>query len=70
MEKSEIIKTINQVLRGFSEVNFGYLFGSVAEGFEREGSDVDVAIYLDEKLDEKDYESVLRFQTFLQILRA
>lgn len=54
LNKDEIIRRIESVLRRYRGVLFGYLFGSVAEGFEREDSDVDVAIYLDEKLSDEE----------------
>ena len=54
MDKDEIIKRIGAVLRDFPNVNFGYLFGSISEGFERKDSDVDVAIYLDESLSDEE----------------
>jgi len=49
--KDEIIAKTAEVLSGYPQVKFGYLFGSVAEGLEREDSDVDVAVYFSEELD-------------------
>ena len=49
-----MIETIREILNGFGSVKFAYLFGSCAEGKGEKGSDVDIAVYLDDtSLDEK-----------------
>jgi predicted nucleotidyltransferase len=37
------------ILQGFKEIAFAYLFGSAQEGVVNDGSDLDIAIYLTEK---------------------
>jgi len=51
MKKAKAIKIIKRTLNGYPQVISGYLFGSVAENINRLGSDIDVAILLDQKLD-------------------
>ena len=46
MIKIEEIKTI---VCNLKEIQFAYLFGSFADGSYSENSDIDIAIYLDEK---------------------
>ena len=41
-----IAKTIREVLQNQREVVFAYIFGSAVSGSTREGSDIDVAVYL------------------------
>ena len=50
LSKDEIKARISEVLSRYPQVRFGYLFGSVAEGLEREDSDVDVAVCFHEGL--------------------
>jgi len=40
----ELQKTLQEIFRGFAEVQAVFLFGSVAEGRARRGSDLDLAI--------------------------
>ena len=50
MDKNSLKKDLIASLRQSPSVLAAYLFGSTAIGIEREGSDVDIAVYLDEKL--------------------
>ncbi|MFH1491704.1 MAG: nucleotidyltransferase domain-containing protein [Pseudomonadota bacterium] len=50
MDKNRLKKDLSASLRQVPSVLAAYLFGSTAAGIEREGSDVDIAVYLDEKL--------------------
>ena len=43
---TEITATIRKTLQPRKEVIFAYVFGSRATGVQREGSDIDVAVYL------------------------
>ncbi|MFB6099728.1 MAG: nucleotidyltransferase domain-containing protein [Candidatus Nanohalobium sp.] len=43
------------VFRDVDGVGLAYVFGSVARGEAGELSDVDLAVYLDESVDESDY---------------
>jgi len=42
------------ILHGFKEIAFAYLFGSAQEGVVNDGSDLDIAIYLVEKENDLD----------------
>lgn len=46
-DRDELTARLQTALESESDVLFSYLYGSVAKGRERRGSDVDVAIYLD-----------------------
>ncbi len=46
-DAGRILPLIRDALEGVPEVVFAYLFGSVAKGRPREGSDVDVGVFLD-----------------------
>ena len=50
MRKDKVIKIIRRTLNGYPQVISCYLFGSVAENIDRLGSDIDVAILVDQKL--------------------
>lgn len=43
---NRLVETLRQVLMGHPDVDFAYLFGSMAKGRVREASDVDVAVHL------------------------
>ena len=62
----KIIKTINTFLRSVAnvkpELNSAFLFGSYAKNSQREDSDIDIAIVLDD-LDDSD-----RFNTQVQLM--
>ncbi len=45
MNKYALIDSIKKYLINFSEIEFAYLYGSMAIGKEIPGSDVDIAIY-------------------------
>ena len=40
----QLKNTLHKVLRSFPEVEAAFVFGSVAEGRAREGSDIDLAL--------------------------
>jgi predicted nucleotidyltransferase len=43
------IGEIKNIVSNVKEIEFAYLFGSFADGSYNESSDIDIAIYLDEK---------------------
>jgi len=45
---------VKEFLQNQDQVELAYLFGSVAQGGEGKLSDVDLAVFLDESLDEKE----------------
>ncbi len=49
MKRNEDIKGIIDYFRAREEVSALYLFGSVAKGTQNAGSDIDVAVLIDEK---------------------
>lgn len=63
MTKNEMLLEITKTLRQHPSVRVAYLFGSMARGTEREGSDIDVAVWFDSKLSQ-----IERFQERLSIL--
>lgn len=48
----DIIKKITQYINNDDTVSFAYLFGSYARGTQRKDSDVDIAVYLINTLEE------------------
>lgn len=61
MEKSSLATDFYSIVHPFTYLLSVYLFGSTVAGIDREGSDVDIAVHLDENLPaEKIIE--LRFQ--------
>ncbi|MDZ7261517.1 MAG: nucleotidyltransferase domain-containing protein [candidate division KSB1 bacterium] len=50
-ETNKLLERIKAILNDYSEVTAAYLFGSRAEGYQRQGSDVDIAILVDSRLD-------------------
>ncbi|ACM60766.1 putative nucleotidyltransferase [Caldicellulosiruptor bescii] len=61
MEKDKIVKILREYFEKEDAVVFAYLFGSYAKGKLHEKSDVDVAVYLNERI-AKDSKKVLEFQ--------
>lgn len=61
MEKDKIVKILKEYFEKEDNVIFAYLFGSYAKGKERENSDVDIAVYVNELI-AKDSKKVLDFQ--------
>lgn len=49
MKKEKIIKTLEGYMQSRSEVLFSYLYGSYAKGSANRLSDVDVAVFVEEK---------------------
>lgn len=49
------IKKIKDILIGYENIIFAYIFGSYAQGKMRPDSDIDIAIYSERKLDSKTY---------------
>ncbi len=53
---NSIKETLNNYFKDRKEILFAYIFGSVATGTCNKLSDIDIAIFIDErKIDEKDY---------------
>lgn len=61
MEKDKIVKILKEYFEKEDNVIFAYLFGSYAKGKERENSDVDIAVYVNEEI-ANDSKKVLDFQ--------
>ncbi|WP_232841567.1 type VII toxin-antitoxin system MntA family adenylyltransferase antitoxin [Caldicellulosiruptor acetigenus] len=61
MEKDKIVEILKEYFEKEDNVIFAYLFGSYAKGKERENSDVDIAVYVNEEI-AKDSKKVLDFQ--------
>ncbi|NLC69336.1 MAG: nucleotidyltransferase domain-containing protein [Clostridiaceae bacterium] len=51
----DVIEKCKKVLIKYENILFAYIFGSYASGRVREDSDIDIAIYLKEKIDTKEY---------------
>ena len=57
------LKMIEKALREHSEILFAYLYGSVARGENRKGSDIDIGIYVKNDLGKKyDYASKIALE--------
>lgn len=50
IENQELVGELRARLEAYVEIRFALLFGSRASGREHPGSDLDLAVYLDEKL--------------------
>ena len=50
-----VIEKSKKVLIKYENVLFAYIFGSYASGKVREDSDIDIAIYIKEKIDTREY---------------
>ncbi|WPX07819.1 type VII toxin-antitoxin system MntA family adenylyltransferase antitoxin [Anaerocellum danielii] len=61
IEKSKILEVLKEYFEKESAIVFAYLFGSYAKGKEREDSDVDIAVYVNEEL-ANDSKRLLEFQ--------
>ena len=48
-----VVNLLKKTLEGYPEVKAAYLFGSVADGFSRKRSDIDIGILLDSTLGKK-----------------
>jgi predicted nucleotidyltransferase len=46
MDKNVVVKKLKEYFRSKDDVVFAYVFGSYAEGKEKTGSDIDVAVYI------------------------
>ncbi len=55
---SEIVETIKKILASERKVEFAYLFGSMSAGKTGRLSDIDLAVYLDNRLDIFNYRLV------------
>lgn len=51
----DVIKKCKNILMGYENIIFAYIFGSYVQGEMRTNSDVDIAIYLSEKIDTETY---------------
>jgi predicted nucleotidyltransferase len=50
----DVIAECRKRLMEYENIIFAYVFGSYASGKVREDSDIDIAIYLKERIDKKD----------------
>ncbi|MEW6686812.1 MAG: nucleotidyltransferase domain-containing protein [Candidatus Edwardsbacteria bacterium] len=50
IKRTKIITLLRRIFKDYPEILAAYLFGSATETLYREGSDIDVAVLLDEKL--------------------
>lgn len=50
------LKKITEILKSFEEIEFAYLFGSLAEGNVNCKSDIDLGIYVDKSVDLYDFD--------------
>jgi len=59
--KKSLLERLPVILARFPEISFAYLFGSRAEGRERQQSDIDIAIYVrpDFRIDRLELSSIL-----------
>jgi hypothetical protein len=59
--RKDLLERLPVILARFPEISFAYLFGSMAEGRERQQSDIDIAIYVrpDLKIDRLELSSIL-----------
>jgi predicted nucleotidyltransferase len=53
----DVIAECRKRLMEYENIIFAYVFGSYASGKVREDSDIDIAIYLKERIDTKEYQS-------------
>lgn len=51
----DFIKICKNILIEYEDIAFAYIFGSYVKGKMREDSDIDIAIYLEEKIGTKEY---------------
>lgn len=51
----DIIKKCKSILIEYEDIIFAYIFGSYAQGKMRTDSDIDIAIYLEKKMDIETY---------------
>jgi predicted nucleotidyltransferase len=61
VEKRDLEKIVNAILKEISSVEAIYLFGSIAKGKENERSDYDIAVILRE-YPEKDMDKIARIR--------
>jgi uncharacterized protein len=54
-----VLEKLRKLFRVEPAVNFAYVFGSVAHGVTGPLSDIDIAVYLDERVDEFDFKAAL-----------
>ena len=64
MEKRDLIKIVNEILKEISSVEAIYLFGSIAKGKENERSDYDIVVILRE-YPKKDVDIIARIRCSL-----
>ncbi|MEW6327584.1 MAG: nucleotidyltransferase domain-containing protein [Thermodesulfobacteriota bacterium] len=59
--RKDLLERLPVILARFPEISFAYLFGSRAEGRERQQSDIDIAIYVrpDFRIDRLELSSIL-----------
>lgn len=51
----DIIKKCKSILMDYEDIIFAYIFGSYVQGKMRADSDIDIAIYLENKMDAETY---------------
>lgn len=55
MSNIDAIKICKDILSEYKDIVFAYIFGSYVQGTLRPNSDIDIAIYLEEKIEAKTY---------------
>jgi hypothetical protein len=54
MELKKVVQSLKDIIEEFEEVKLAYLFGSSATGREGKLSDIDIAVFIDERLSTKE----------------
>lgn len=55
MSNIDAIKICKDILSEYKDIVFAYIFSSYVQGILRPNSDIDIAIYLEEKIEAKTY---------------